>query len=117
VSELVKCSTQVCVTNQDESSEPRITTTPAITEPFTAVRAAPRLIFDFGAMVSLLKSTELNRPVLDFGAGSGWISELCVRMGLQTVAFDIHGDLKGCLENRARADARIVSIHKRPDFG
>ena len=28
-------------------------------------------------------------------------------MGFQTVAFDIHGDLKVCLENRVKADSRI----------
>jgi SAM-dependent methyltransferase len=28
-------------------------------------------------------------------------------MGLQTVAFDIHGDLQACLECRAQADCRI----------
>lgn len=80
---------------------------PTVTEPFTAGRAAPRLLFDFSVMVSLLKQSALPSPVLDFGAGTGWISEFCVRLGLATVAFDIHGDLKACLENRARADARI----------
>ncbi len=81
----------------------------SITEPFSTDRAAPRLLFDFGVMTSLLKPTVLHQPVLDFGAGSGWVSEFCARMDLQTVAFDIHGDLKGCLEKRIDADGRIES--------
>ena len=81
--------------------------TPTVTEPFTAGRSAPRLLFDFSVMVSLLKPTVLEQPILDFGAGTGWVSEFCARMGFQTVAFDIHGDLQVCLENRAQADSRI----------
>ena len=80
---------------------------PTITEPFTAGRAAPRLLFDFGVMASLMKPLVLDQPVLDFGSGTGWVSEFVARMGLQTVAFDIHGDLKACLESRAKADNRI----------
>lgn len=91
----------------------RNTTTPSVeptvTEPFLVGRAAPRLLFDFAVMVSLLKSTILETPILDFGAGTGWISEFCARMGLQSVAFDIHGDLQTCLENRVKADCRLDS--------
>jgi SAM-dependent methyltransferase len=80
---------------------------PAVTEPFKAGRAASRLLFDFGVMASLMNPSVLDQPLLDFGAGSGWISEFCARMGLQTVALDNHGDLQACLENRAHADSRI----------
>jgi len=45
--------------------------------------------------------------VLDFGAGTGWISELLARMGLQTVAFDLHNSLEACLIARIKADSRI----------
>lgn len=76
-------------------------------EPFNAGRATPRLLFDFGVMISLINETVINQHILDFGAGTGWISEFCVRMGLKTVAFDIHGNLKSCLENRLKADFRI----------
>jgi ubiquinone/menaquinone biosynthesis C-methylase UbiE len=58
-------------------------------------------------MASLLKLPVLAWPILDFGAGTGWMSEFCARLGLQTVAFDIHGDLQACLENRVQADFRI----------
>lgn len=77
------------------------------TEPFTAGRSAARLLFDFGVMASLMKPSLLERPILDFGAGTGWVSEFCARMELQVVAFDIHSDLAACLENRAQADSRI----------
>lgn len=83
------------------------TASPSITEPFTAGRSAPRLLFDFGVMASLLKPAVLGEPILDFGAGTGWVSEFCSRMSLQTVAFDIHRNLQACLEQRAQADSRI----------
>lgn len=78
-----------------------------ITEPFTAGRSTPRLLFDFAVMASLMKPLVLDQPVLDFGSGTGWVSEFVARMGLQIVAFDIHGDLRACLEGRAKADNRI----------
>jgi SAM-dependent methyltransferase len=81
--------------------------TPTLTEPFTTGRAASRLLFDFSVMASLLKPSALELPILDFGAGTGWVSEFCARMGFHTVAFDIHGDLRECLESRVQADCRI----------
>lgn len=81
--------------------------TPTIIEPFTAGRSAPRLLFDFGVMASLMNTSVLDEPVLDFGSGIDWVSEFGARMGLQTVAFDIHGNLQACLEGRAKADSRI----------
>lgn len=87
------------------STTPNIT--PTITEPFTAGRSVPRLLFDFSVMASLLKPSALEHPTLDFGSGTGWVSEFCARMGLQTVAFDIHGNLQACLDSRAQADCRI----------
>lgn len=81
--------------------------TPNLTEPFSAGRAAPRLLFDFAVMASLLKPSALASPILDFGAGTGWVSEFCARMGLHAVSFDIHGNLHACLGNRAQADCRI----------
>ena len=91
----------------EKLSTAELSITPTVTEPFTAGRAAPRLLFDFGVMASLMKPSVLNQSVLDFGAGTGWVSEFCARMGMQTVAFDIHVDLEACLESRAKADRRI----------
>lgn len=98
-------TTQIALIDRPSTFMPNITAT--VTEPFTAGRAAPRLLFDFSVMTSLLKPSVLESPILDFGAGTGWVSELCARMGLQTVAFDIHRDLQACLQNRAQADCRI----------
>lgn len=78
-----------------------------IAEPFNVGRETPRLLFDFSVMISLLNKSFLNYPILDFGAGTGWVSEFCARMSLQVVAFDIHGKLQVNLENRARSDSRI----------
>ncbi len=81
--------------------------TPAVTEPFQTGRSASRLLFDFSVMASLFNPVLLKLPILDFGAGSGWVSEFCARMGFQVVSFDTHGDLKNCLENRVQADQRL----------
>jgi SAM-dependent methyltransferase len=80
---------------------------PSLTEPFGAPRNASRLMFDFGAMTSLLSYQLLHLPLLDFGAGTCWLSELFVRMAIPTVSFDIHNDLKGCIQNRLDADTRL----------
>jgi len=91
----------------DPASAAPVETAPTLTEPFSAGRAAARLLFDFGVMAALFKPEAAQWPVLDFGAGTGWVSEFCARMGMQTVAFDIHGDLKACLGGRIGADRRI----------
>ena len=98
-------TTQVALPAASSEVQPSIT--PAVTEPFSSGRAAPRLLFDFAVMASLLKPSVLKKPVLDFGAGTGWISEFCCRMGLQVVSFDMHEDLQACLENRVLVDRRV----------
>ena len=98
-------TTQIALIEKSATATTKIN--PTVTEPFTAGRATPRLLFDFSVMASLLKPDILESPILDFGAGTGWVSEFCARMGFQSVAFDIHGDLQACLENRAQADCRI----------
>lgn len=80
---------------------------PAVHEPFRAGRPNGRLIADVGAMLSLLKQDLLDMPVLDFGAGTGWISEFCARMGLDVIAIDIQPELGTCLELRSEADRRV----------
>jgi SAM-dependent methyltransferase len=58
-------------------------------------------------MAALLRPSAGSSPTLDFGAGSGWVSEFCARMGHQVVALDIHTNLEACLGGRAQADSRI----------
>ena len=50
-----------------KSSKGASSNTPSTTEPFTAGRATPRLLFDFGVMASLMNPQLLHKPVLDFG--------------------------------------------------
>ena len=80
---------------------------PSLTEPFGVARNAARLMFDFGVMAALLNYDLLQMPLLDFGAGTGWLSELFVRMDIETTSFDIHSDLAACISNRKNADRRI----------
>ena len=80
---------------------------PSLIEPFGAGRIAGRLLFDIGLMVSLLNENLISRPLLDFGAGTGWVSEFFVRLGIPTVSFDIHQDLESCVSNRMNADERV----------
>jgi SAM-dependent methyltransferase len=85
----------------------RLEARPSICEPFQNGRETGRLLHDLGAMIALLNPEMLSAPILDFGAGSGWITETISRMGQRVTAFDIHTDLAGCIEGRINADARI----------
>lgn len=80
---------------------------PVLTEPFHVFRSAPRMLFDFAVLTSCITPNHPELPVLDFGAGTGWLTEFIARMGRQVVAFDIHGDLEPCLRNRINTDQRI----------
>jgi SAM-dependent methyltransferase len=79
---------------------------PTLTEPFQAGRSAARILFDFAAMVACIKEHP-TAPLLDFGAGTGWLSELVARLGYPVVAYDVHGDLERCVQARLKADNRI----------
>jgi SAM-dependent methyltransferase len=84
-------------------------TDPSVIEPFGVPRSSPRMLFDFAVLANSLTPNCPELPILDFGAGSGWITELLCRMGKQVVAFDIHGDLEACLNRRIAADQRLSS--------
>ena len=86
-----------------------VVTEPHLCEPFMNGRDTGRLLHDLGAMLSLLNPEMLRSPILDFGAGSCWITETIARMGHQVTAFDIHTDLEGCIRGRVEADRRIDS--------
>jgi ubiquinone/menaquinone biosynthesis C-methylase UbiE len=60
-------------------------------------------------MLSLLNPAMLTQPILDFGAGSCWITEMVARMGHRVTAFDIHTDLAGCIAGRVGTDRRVDS--------
>ena len=80
---------------------------PSLTEPFGVARNAARLMFDFGVMASLLNFEITDKPLLDFGAGTGWLSEFFARMNIRVVSFDTHNDLPTCISNRKNSDRRI----------
>jgi ubiquinone/menaquinone biosynthesis C-methylase UbiE len=82
-------------------------TNPPLCEPFIAGRDTGRLLHDLGLMISLLNPAMTSLPILDFGAGSCWITETIARMGHRVTAFDIHTDLAGCIDGRVDADRRI----------
>lgn len=82
-------------------------TAPHLCEPFHMPRQTGRLLHDLGVMVSLLRPEKLNDPILDFGAGSCWITETLAKMGQRVTAFDIHSGLAACIDGRVAADARI----------
>ena len=108
---IVPVANSFCITVKRKLSSELPEISPTLTEPFTAGRSTSRLLFDFSVMAALLQPNPelMELPVIDFGAGTCWISEFCVRMGFQVVAFDIHGDLRSCMEKRAMSDMRIDS--------
>ncbi|WP_187436038.1 class I SAM-dependent methyltransferase [Bradyrhizobium hipponense] len=89
------------------SNQQVIVKDPHLCEPFINGRDTGRLLHDLGAMLSLLNPQMLTHPILDFGAGSCWITEAIARMGHRVTAFDIHPDLQGCITGRTSADKRI----------
>ncbi len=75
-------------------------------EPFNVGRSTFRLLFDFGVMLSCF-SNSTNKRVLDFGAGTGWISEFLARLGYDVYAIDIDEGMPASIQARALADRRL----------
>jgi ubiquinone/menaquinone biosynthesis C-methylase UbiE len=75
-------------------------------EPFNSTRDFSRLLNDFSILISQV-NLDYNHAVLDFGAGSCWLSEYLVKMGFNTVSFDIHDDLYTNINNIILSDRRI----------
>jgi SAM-dependent methyltransferase len=61
----------------------------SLNEPFDVGRPVSRLLFDLGIMFSCLKNDLKDRRVLDFGSGTGWISEWLNRMDFEVTSFDL----------------------------
>lgn len=78
-----------------------------INEPFGVGRPTSRLLFDLGIMFSCFKDDFDDQSVLDFGAGTGWISEWLNRMGYEVTAFDLTEDLPRLGQMRVNSDQRI----------
>jgi SAM-dependent methyltransferase len=91
------------------------TSDPMVTEPFGVGRGAARVLFDLGAMLACMKDD--HEPVLDFGAGTGWLSEFLLRQGYDVVAFDIAPYLESSLSGRLAADARLSPANVRVATG
>jgi ubiquinone/menaquinone biosynthesis C-methylase UbiE len=78
-----------------------------INGPFGSARNSARLVFDFGAMISCFNDQQPNERVLDFGAGTGWISEWLNRIGYDVYAIDINPDIDNVINLRIDNDLRI----------
>src|SRR5712664_1077271 len=59
-----------------------------LNKPFGNVTDAPGMIYRLGLLLSELR-LGLGQTVLDFGAGSGWLSSCLNRLGCQTIAVDV----------------------------
>ena len=80
---------------------------PMLNDPLNADRNPGRMLFDFGAMLACFVAQPVNRRVLDFCAGSCWISEWLNRMGHEVWAIDLHTDGTEILRLRAGCDQRV----------
>lgn len=76
--------------------------------PFGQVgRNAVRLLFDFSTGLGCLSEEPINRRVLDFACGTGWVSEWLCRIGYEVHGFDYD---EGCVQKaqeRATLDKRL----------
>jgi len=80
---------------------------PRLNEPFGVGRNAGRLLFDFAAMLSAFADHD-NNHVLDFGCGTGWISEFLCRAGFDVTGVDINTNSEEIFGKRLQTDKRIT---------
>jgi SAM-dependent methyltransferase len=59
-----------------------------LNKPFGGVTTAPGMLYRLGLLLSELR-LGLGHTVLDFGAGSGWLSSCLNRLGCRTIAVDV----------------------------
>ena len=59
-----------------------------LNKPFGGLADAPGMVYRLGLMLSELR-LGLGHTVLDFGAGSGWLSSCLNRLGCRTIAVDV----------------------------
>lgn len=87
----------------------------SVNEPFGEGRATSRLLFDFSLMLSCFKVGVADNTVLDFAAGTCWISEFLNRAGYDVTALDINSDSGKLAEIRLGCDQRLdaKNIHFR----
>jgi ubiquinone/menaquinone biosynthesis C-methylase UbiE len=85
---------------------------PILNEPFGVGRDAARLLFDFAVMLSAFGAQENNR-VLDFGCGTGWISEFLCRSGFDVTGVDIDANAREVFSQRLQADRRLTPTRFR----
>jgi len=78
--------------------------------PFSDLRGAPTEVYRLGLVLAALKSGPRDE-VLDFGAGTCWLSAILNRMGLKTVALDVS---PAALEIGRRSFA--LDARQRPDL-
>jgi SAM-dependent methyltransferase len=79
-----------------------------INEPFDQGRAASRMFFDFGAMLSCFREHSSQNPrVLDFASGTCWLSEWLNRLEYDVYAIDIESDSELAAQLRGRLDQRV----------
>lgn len=79
----------------------------SVNEPFGAGRAAARMFFDFGIMLSCFRAdSATSSKILDFAAGTGWISEWLNRMGYDVTAFDLDANAANIAALRLRLEGR-----------
>jgi ubiquinone/menaquinone biosynthesis C-methylase UbiE len=85
---------------------------PVLNEPFGVGRNAARLLFDFAVMLGAFDDHD-NKQVLDFGCGTGWISEFLSRAGFDVTGVDIDANAEEVFGKRLRADKRITASRFR----
>ncbi len=59
-----------------------------LNKPFGGITATPGVLYRLGLLLSELR-LGLGHTVLDFGAGSGWLSSCLNRLGARTIAVDV----------------------------
>lgn len=74
---------------------------PALAKPFFSMHEAPELLVDVGALLSGLELVH-GMTVLDFGAGSGWLSWMLSQLGCRAILTDVSATALRIAEERYR---------------
>lgn len=82
-----------------------------LAKPFSSTEEAPRLLLDLSVLIHHLNLLPGMR-VLDFGAGSGWLSRALSQLGCSVVALDVS---QSALEMARATYRRLPTMGEQPD--
>ena len=93
-----------------------------LAKPFSQIEETPTLLMDVAVLLQALRLTP-GMTVLEFGAGSGWLSRFLTQMGCRVVLLDVSPDraadraraLRAAAGDRRAAGAAVPRVRRPAD--